>query len=108
MANNKKDSVRKGVKRVKKMLKNSNKSPHCDKCDNIAICSALNWCVLHEKYMKQNLCQKCVDTVSESKKVVFDMKGLDKCKEFVEEKLGCSLTDEEYLAILEAQKANLQ
>ena len=29
------------------------------------------------------------------------------CKEFVEKKMGCKLTDEDYLAILEAQKANL-
>ena len=35
------------------------------------------------------------------------MKGLEKCKEFVEKKMGCKLTDEDYLAILEAQKANL-
>ena len=33
--------------------------------------------------------------------------GLEKCKEFVEKKMGCKLTDEDYLAILEAQKANL-
>ena len=35
------------------------------------------------------------------------MEGLEKCKEFVEKKMGCKLTDEDYLAILESQKANL-
>lgn len=33
------------------------------------------------------------------------MKGLEKCKEFLETQMG-KLTDEEYLAILEVQKEN--
>tara|TARA_B100000424_G_scaffold268669_1_gene263929 strand:- start:3437 stop:3721 length:285 start_codon:yes stop_codon:yes gene_type:complete len=53
------------------------------------------YCRFHNDIVKSHSSNSCIKC---------QMIGLEKCKKFMEEKMGCKLTDEEFLAIGEAQK----
>jgi len=53
------------------------------------------YCSYHKDIVERHTSGSCIKC---------HIRGLEKCKKFMEDNMGCKLTDQEYVAILEAQK----